>query len=486
MTTPNPAQEISDEIRALQTRINDLQGSVQLTKSREAVGELQANVNGMAQRIASLRTRGYVFEKDLEGQAQAFVSSWALLYPNLQMQINTQSSALVSALRPIEMQMPQLASMAGNPGAARGLLASLQSAAGQVESKVTAAENVIEGMYNQFNNQVDAATRHLQEIEFMLTQLAEASFQLLPTEAGIAAVKAVWCKAGKEQKGDPQGVLYLTDQRLIFEQKEEIATKKVLFVVTEKQKVQVLQLETPVALVEKVETSKQGLMKNEDHIEAHFASGAPVLMAHFHIWQENSAWQGLINRAKSKDFDQGRAVAVDRAAAEKVNSAPTQSPACGGNISSVVLRGMVSIKCEYCGMVIRLDDGGPSTASTTADLNDLAWGTTMPVMLRLGSQNSSVTAYGKYSVTISDNTLYQQKVGDASALQAQVRSLLAMKLADVLGMISVGVVNPDGLGARTAEMAGKLQETASPGLAGMGLKLTRVTIDGLNVNPANM
>jgi len=53
-------------------------------------------------------------------------------------------------------------------------------------------------------------------------------------------------------------------------------------------------------------------------------------------------------------------------------------------------------------------------------------------------------------------------------------------------MISVGVVNPDGLGARTAEMAGKLQETASPGLAGMGLKLTRVTIDGLNVNPANM
>ena len=98
--------------------------------------QIQTNVNGMAQRIASLRTRGYVFEKDLEGQAQAFVSSWALLYPNLQAQISTQSSMLVNALRPIEMQMPQLAAMAGNPGAARGLLATLQSAAGQVESKV--------------------------------------------------------------------------------------------------------------------------------------------------------------------------------------------------------------------------------------------------------------------------------------------------------------------------------------------------------------
>jgi hypothetical protein len=354
MTTPNPTQEISEEISALQTRVNTLQGSVQLTSSREAVEQLQTTVNGMAQRILSLRTRGYVFEKDMESQAQAFVSSWVLLYPNLQAQINTQSSALVNALRPIEMQMPQLAAMAGNPGAAHGLLATLQSAVGQVESKVTAAEQVIEAMYNQFNNQVYTATRHLEEVEYLLMQLAEASFQLLPTEAAIAAVKAAWCKTGKEQKSDPEGVLYLTDQRLIFEQKEEIATKKVLFVVTEKQKVQGLQLETPVVLVDKVEISKQGMLKNEDHIEVHFASGAPVQAAHFHIWQDNAAWQVLINRAKVKDFDQGRAVALDQAAVEKVKAAPAQCPSCGGIITAVVLRGMDSIKCEYCGFVIRL------------------------------------------------------------------------------------------------------------------------------------
>ena len=354
MTTPNPVQEISEEISALQTRVNTLQGSVQLTKSREAVEQLQTNVNGMAQRILSLRTRGYVFEKDMESQAQSFVSSWAQLYSNLQAQINTQSSMLVSSLRPIEMQMSQLAAMAGNPGAARGLLATLQSEVGQVESKVTAAEQAIEGMYTQFNNQVDAAARHLEDIEYLLTQLAEASFQLLPTEAGIAAVKAAWCKTGKEQKSDPQGVLYLTDQRLIFEQKEMIATKKVLFVATEKQKVQGLQLEAPVAQVDKVVTSKQGMLKNEDHIEIHFLSGAAVQMAHFHIWQDNSAWLALINRAKNKDFDQGRAVALDQAAVEKVKAAPAQCPSCGGIITTVVLRGMDSIKCEYCGFVIRL------------------------------------------------------------------------------------------------------------------------------------
>ncbi len=354
MATPSPAQQIADDIRSLQSKIGDLQGSVRLTKARDAVEDVQTNVNGLAQRIASARTRGYVFEKDMETQAQSFVDSWALLYPNLQSQINLQSTTLVNSLRPIEMQMPQLSAAAGNPAAARGLLNSMQSAVNMLESKVSATEKTIEGMYDQFNNQVYQFTKHLNEIEYLVTQLAEATFQLLPTEGGIAAIKAVWCKTGKEQKGDPEGVLYLTDQRIIFEQKEEIVTKKVLFVATEKQKVQQLQIECPVALVDKVDTSKQGLLKNEDHIEVRFASGAPVEMAHFHIWQDCAAWQQLINRAKSKDFDQGRAVAIDQAAVDKVKAAPAQCPNCGGNITQVVMRGMDSIKCEYCGFVIRL------------------------------------------------------------------------------------------------------------------------------------
>jgi hypothetical protein len=354
MTTPNPAQEISSEISSLQSKIGDLQEHVRLTSARDAVEDLQTTVNGMAQRVASLRTRGYVFEKDLEGQAKAFAESWTLLYPNLQAQVNSQSTTLINALRPIELQMPQLLAASSNPGMARSLLNTLQASTSMLEDQVSAAEKAIEGMYDTFSNQVSSATRHLEEIEYLVQQLSEASFQMLPTEAGIAAVKAVWCKTGKQQKDDPEGVLYLTDQRILFEQKEEIATKKVLFVTTEKQKVQNLQLETPVSLVEKVDTSKQGLLKNEDHIEIRFGSGAPMELVHFHIWQDNNTWQALINRAKSKDFDGGRAVAIDQTAVDKVKAAPSQCPSCGGNITKPVMRGQDSMTCEYCGFVIRL------------------------------------------------------------------------------------------------------------------------------------
>jgi len=354
MATPSPAQQIADEIRALQNKVNSLQDGVRLAKVRDAVEDMQTKVSSQPQRIMTARGRGYFFEKDLEAQAQSFVDSWAMLYPNLQSQINLQSTALMNALRPIEMQMPQLTASAYNPVAARGTLNTMQSAVSQLESKVSAAERTINGMYDQFDRQVSEFVRHMDQVEYTLTQLAEATFRLLPTEGAIMAVKAVWCKTGKEQKGDPEGVLYLTDQRLIFEQKEEIVTKKVLFIATEKQKVQGLQLEAPVALVDNVQTSKAGLLKNEDHIEIRFASGAPVQSAHFHIWQDCAAWQGLINRAKSKDFDQGRAVAIDQAEVEKVKAAPTQCPACGGAITQQVLRGQDTIKCEFCGNVMRL------------------------------------------------------------------------------------------------------------------------------------
>jgi hypothetical protein len=44
MTTPNPVQEVSEEINALQNRVYAMQESVHLTKSREAVEKIQTNV----------------------------------------------------------------------------------------------------------------------------------------------------------------------------------------------------------------------------------------------------------------------------------------------------------------------------------------------------------------------------------------------------------------------------------------------------------
>src|SRR5205823_11900767 len=151
-----------------------------------------------------------------------------------------------------------------------------KSDASALVSKASAVAISISGTYSAFNTEVDQFDNHLKQIDFVLSQLSEASFQLLPGEGPIMAVNAVWCKQGKQTGDDPQGVLFLTDQRILFEQKQEVATKKVLFVATEKKKVQQLLVNVPVAQTQSAQASKQGLMGHEDHLDITFASGAPL------------------------------------------------------------------------------------------------------------------------------------------------------------------------------------------------------------------
>ena len=354
MATPTPLQQITSEVDALKSKINSLQDGVRLTRTRDTLEDIQSTINNMGQRVATLRSKGYVFEKSLEIQSVDFARQWAIILPNVQQQINIQSATLSASLRSIEVQLPRLTTSLNNPIAARPILNNLKTSVSTLESNISSVERTVNGMYDTINNQVQKIVKHMHEIEWMLTQISEASFKLMPNEAGVMAVKSVWWKSGKEQKDDPEGVLYLTDQRLLFEQKEEVATKKILFIATEKQKIQDLLLDTPVALVDDIKISKQGMLKNEDHLDIVFDTGAQVRSAHFHIWQDCSQWQGLINRVRTKDFDKDRAVAIDQAEVDKVKSAPTQCPSCGGKIDQVILKGMDTISCSFCGQLIRL------------------------------------------------------------------------------------------------------------------------------------
>lgn len=354
MSTSTPAQEVESRLFSLKTKIGWLQDSARLVRPRDAVEDLSTAVNGMKQRLANLREKGYVFEKELENQAANFATQWRGISAPVLSQINLQAASLQNGMRSLENLLSQATAAKSNPSAAKSLLDRLEADIETLEDKAQAAERQINGMYNTFESQFRSAKSHLDEVEWMLTQLAEASFALLPTEAGLMAVKAVWCQEGKERSNDPEGVLYLSDQRLLFEQKEEVAAKKVLFITTAKEKVQTLRWQIPLALLEEVQASKQGMMKNEDHLDLRFGAGAEQQSVHLHIWQEGAAWVRLLNRAKAKEFDSTRAIALDQTAVEKVKALPAQCPSCGANLDQVVLRGQESVKCEYCGFVIRL------------------------------------------------------------------------------------------------------------------------------------
>lgn len=354
MSTDSLADQVRSEIQRLQSDLRDLQDRVRLSSIRDQVEDLQTAVSGMDQQIASLRSRGYAFEKELEGKAADFAVQWAKIAPKLESQLEREAQNMERSLRPLETQIAALAGKSGAPLALRSEATKLRSQVDALRGRVEAAERSIQGGYDKFSQSVNKVRFHLGKIEWMLKELSEASFELLATEAGIMAVKAIWAKDGKERKDDPEGVLYLTDQRLIFEQKEKIATKKVLFIATEKELVQEKRWEAPVAIIEETKARKEGFMSKDDFIDIQLGDGAPYDTLSLHIWQPADDWIALLKRAKAKEFDATRAIAITAEEVEKVKSAPTQCPACGGAINQVILRGMDSISCEFCGAVMRL------------------------------------------------------------------------------------------------------------------------------------
>ena len=142
---------------------------------------------------------------------------------------------------------------------------------------------------------------------------------------------------------------------MLFEQRQEIATKKVLFVTTERKKVQELLFEVPVFSITNIEASKRGMLKNEDWISLNFESGVFAANAQLHLdGQDSTEWQRLINQVKARELDDDRAFEIDQEALDKVKAAPVICPHCGGSLSAPVLRGMDSIKCQFCGNLIKL------------------------------------------------------------------------------------------------------------------------------------
>jgi hypothetical protein len=213
----------------------------------------------------------------------------------------------------------------------------LKSSIASAEAQAEAAEDTVLDLYDEYADEVDSLSTHLDWVDWMLDALSTASFQLLATESGVAATEAVWERPGLEPEN---GILFLTDQRLLWEDR-----------VGEFE----LKIEVPVQQV--------GEAKEISDEEAEFdviaisfdSSDAPVSKAQFQLaLPVAEEWLQMIGRAKSGDYVSDRAVEIDDAEIERVRNAPEQCPNCGAAITSPVLRGQNEITCEYCGVVTRI------------------------------------------------------------------------------------------------------------------------------------
>jgi len=327
--------------------LGDLQESLLLTRARNDMADVETNLSLLPTEIEELRTRGYVFRSFLENKVNVLAEQWEEMDNRVAREVSKHTRELERDSDTAENALRQAM------GGRASQVARAESAIETLERKVRAAQSAVEATYEPLQQNVNQTKSQVKQIRWLLDQIDEADFQLYPAEDPVAACKAQYLE--REDEG-PEGLLYLTDGRLIFERKEEVATKKVLFITTEKETVQEFIFEIPIGQVDEVKAvDKRKLLKRKEMLELLFAPEADLSGATLRLINaQNEEWAKLIGRVKSGEIAKERTRPKDEAAVEAVRAAPTKCPTCGATLSVEIVRGMQEITCEYCGSVIRL------------------------------------------------------------------------------------------------------------------------------------
>jgi hypothetical protein len=328
-----------------------------LASTRAALLQLDATLNTLPVSIQAIRERGYIFDNSLERELATINQQWNAITPRVMDETLRRSRELTAMSVRVGQQFPWNGTGLEPPEHAKAVW--------ELDSVISSAQSQIGGMYSGLQTHIQDVQARVQKAKDLMDQVSKAMFKLQPNEYPVAACGAQYLTGAGDEEG-PKGYLFLTDQRLIFEQNEDIAKAKVLFVTTKKEHVQEVKLDVPVGAIKKIEAEDKGFMGRHDFLTMRFQEPpAPRPGARFHIWDDNQRWVALINKITSGEIDADRLgaktvaerVAAEQAggpAAEAKPQIPTNCPSCGAPIKVKPVRGMTSITCEFCGAPIRV------------------------------------------------------------------------------------------------------------------------------------
>lgn len=295
--------QISAEVSSLNYSLEDLRRRSSFSSVQEEVTNLDSTLHHALNLLESARTKGYLYQKDLDEIAYQAMDRWQGVRDQVLNSIPQQAAAFQSRLTPLGNQVARLNSVLGNPAAAMPLVGSTASQVNLLLNDLGQIERSLEANYSEIQSQCALLASRLNTVHWALGQLSEAKFRLGDGENLVMAVPARWDQVGDD---DPEGILYLSNRRLIFERKEKVATKKVLFIAVAKELVHEVMIEQPLANVQEVKAVNKGLFGNQDFIEVKF-SDAKLGLIPFHLnGQDSQYWVSLIQRAKSGEIEKDR------------------------------------------------------------------------------------------------------------------------------------------------------------------------------------
>lgn len=285
-------------ISRLRSEYSQLESQAQMGEISAVIAKIDAELLSIPSAINELRDRGYTYVDKPEADLQIIQTQWQQVRPEIESSLSEQQDILRNGLRALAQQIDGVSAWTG-----RGLR-DAESAVDALEDTIRTTRNNIRPMYAPVQEAMTDLQRSLGRGERLMSLIDSSSdLQLNIGESPIAAVTAQWLR---EEDTSPMGVLILTDQRLLFERREEIASKKFLGIfTTEKEKITEIILDVDHAEIDGSEKVLEGgfLGIGQDEVlQVTMDYPAPVSRAVFELQNDSpDAWAKLIGQARSMD-----------------------------------------------------------------------------------------------------------------------------------------------------------------------------------------
>jgi hypothetical protein len=357
LPAPSAARGYSydQDVGELFDAISRLQEAALLPAVGEDLDAINTLVSQLPASLAALRDRGYVHQRQLESQVTGLAGRWDQIYDGLADALYARQTELVDTANRLLDMVDRLY----DPDAGRATVDACWAGVRALQSQVEAAYSGLRGQYDDLGSQLEAVEAELARIAWTMDQVDAAPFTLLAGEAPLRAATAHWLR-GPDEDGRP-GLLFLTDQRLLFVYQEEVVTERFLFITLKRELIQELEFEVPVRTVTTVDTaSSSGVLglKSVPRLDIRFDASAPLPDARWLLPRDDGAtWVALVNRARTGAVDAGRTEDAARAAAAldaARRRAPAHCPSCSAPLDVPAVRGATAITCRYCGTTVPL------------------------------------------------------------------------------------------------------------------------------------
>jgi hypothetical protein len=337
--------EVQAKIDSIQREFGRLQKEADLAAANEAVSRIDERVAEYPADLSALQRRGFLHSRQIQERLDLQKSQWRRVEPRLRSSLRQQKRLLRTEVTNTARTVTR--ARAGRQSA----VSAADKAVDALKRKVDAAERELRNQYSNIDTELYAIESTLRDTAWMMDALEESpDIRLKQGEGPLRATKSEWHRDGDE---GPEGILYLTDQRLFFEQKEEVVTKKRFGVFkSESEMVHKLWLDINVSDIDSVEDKEEGGflgMGKADVLEMTCSGQAPISRARFHIkGQESSDWRALIRRAQSGEVAAEKGAGVESAPALTF---PTTCPNCFASLPEPN-RGATQVICEYCSSAV--------------------------------------------------------------------------------------------------------------------------------------